>query len=96
MKKTLYILQSVAFILLLIWVTILIISFGLNYKVSSDNLIDDLSIITNDTTINKWIDIDEIYSLKFKDKQVDFHIGVTFIPSENSVYMKTLKQVKDD
>lgn len=80
---------------LVAWIVIFIISFFLNYNVTGRDIIDDLSVITSDTTISKWVDFNKEYVVKSDSVKTTYRIGISFIPSKESPYMRLKTNLND-
>ena len=80
--------------LLGLWLFILLISFvmGNTIIIQEPDIVDALSTIVQDTTIEKWVNIREKKVLHISEKVVTISWNFTVIPDSSSTFMK-LKRI---
>jgi hypothetical protein len=92
--KLLNVINAIGIMSLVAWLTVFVISFSMNYKFTSRDIVDDLKVITSDKSISKWIDIDETYVTQTDSLKTTYRFGFSFIPSENSIYIRMKNNIE--
>lgn len=83
--------------LLVLWLAIIVISFGMGNTIiiQEPDIVDALNTITQDTTIEKWIDIREKNVFSISEKKITISWNFTVIPDSSAIFTRLKRKITE-